>query len=58
MDSGGGGGVAEGGRGGAYSVVAYSSHYAIDHVSLSRRRIIPTPDRDPSNSWAPITLLL
>ena len=49
---------ATGGRGGgAYSFVACLSNLTIDHESLSRRSIVPTPNRDTSNIWALITLL-
>ena len=34
------------GDGGAYSFVARLSHLTTDHASLSRRSIVPTPDRD------------
>ena len=34
---------------GPYSFVACISHLTSDHASLSRRSIVPTPDRDTSN---------
>ena len=43
------------GGGGAYSFVACLSHLTIDHASLPRRIIVPTPNRDTSNVWAFIT---
>ena len=41
------------GRG--YPFVACLSHCTIDHAPLSRRRTVPTPNRDTSNIWALIT---
>ena len=48
-------GGAGGGRG-AYSSVAYASHFTIDQVSLPRRSTVPTPNGDTYNAWALITL--
>ena len=49
----------QGGRGGgAYAFVAGLSHLAIDHVSFSRRSIVPTPNRDTSNIWALIVFFV
>ena len=47
----------EGGGEGAYSFVACLRHLTIDRASLSRRSTVPTPIRDTSNIWAPMTLL-
>ena len=44
------------GGGGAYSYVACLSRLTIDHASFSRRRTVPTPDRDTSNVSALITI--
>ena len=42
-------------RGGVLSCYLPRSHSIIDHASLPRRSTVPTPDRDTSNIWAPIT---
>ena len=46
------------GGGWAYSFVVRPSHLTVDHASISRRSIVPTPDRDTFNVWALITLFL
>ena len=48
--------VRDGGR--AHFFVACLSHLIIDHVSLSRRSTVLSPDRDTSNIWALVMLLL
>ena len=49
------GGGGEGGRG-AYSFVACLSHLTNEHASLSRRGIVPSPNRDTFNIWALVAL--
>ena len=46
-----------GALGRAFLFVACLSHLSVDHASLSRRRAVPTPNRDTSNICALITLL-
>ena len=46
------GGVSSGGGRGRFvvgSFAAYLSHFTIDHASLSRRSVVPTPKADTSN---------